>query len=195
MKTFFVVSQPGSREDVDSSKIATTLETIGNKVTTSLVSDKVTVKDDPEKFYKKILNNIKKSECVVVEVTKPNTGIGLIISHAVEQKKPVLIIFDQTRIKTAPLSIIGMAGKNKLVQIAGYNKNNLTEVFNKFFDSIKNLLDTKFILIISPEIDAYLQWASDNRRMHKAQVVRRAVEQVMHEDKEYKKHSNSLKKF
>jgi hypothetical protein len=30
--------------------------------------------------------------------------------------------------------------------------------------------------------------------MHKAQVVRRAVEVVMNEDKEYKKHSSQAKK-
>jgi hypothetical protein len=47
-------------------------------------------------------------------------------------------------------------------------------------------LDSKFILIISPEMDRYLNWASKVKRTHKAQVVRAALEVMIKKDKEYK---------
>jgi len=43
----------------------------------------------------------------------------------------------------------------------------------------------KFILIITPEIDRYLEWSSIERRMHKSQVVRAAIEKVIKRDGEY----------
>jgi len=48
-----------------------------------------------------------------------------------------------------------------------------------------NKIDSKFILIISPEIERYLQWASKTKRMHKAQIVRLALEASIKKDKEY----------
>jgi hypothetical protein len=43
----------------------------------------------------------------------------------------------------------------------------------------------KFIFIISPEIDKYLEWVSNERRMHKSQIVREAIENQANKDKEY----------
>lgn len=194
MKIFFIVSQDGSKDEVEPTKIAATLEAQGNKVTIATISEKETGKEDPDKTFQKNINNLKKADFVVVESTKANAGVGFLISAAVAEKKPVLALFDQTKTNSAATSLLGFAAKNKLLAVRGYNKTNLETVFSEFVNEIRKVLDTKFILIISPEIDAYLQWASDNRRMHKAQVVRRAVEQVMNDDKEYKKFANSLKR-
>lgn len=195
MKIFFIVSQDGNKDEVDSEKIATTLEAQGNKVIVSVINEKESsTNEDPEKVYQKNLNNLKKADFVVVECTKSNAGVGFLISAAINEKKPVLALFEQTKTNIAPATLTGFAAKNKLLAVRGYTKTNLVSVFTDFVGEIRKILDTKFILIISPEIDCYLQWASDNRRMHKAQVVRRAVEQVMNEDKEYKKFANALKR-
>lgn len=195
MKIFFIVSQDGTKDEVDSDKIAATLEAQGNKVTISKINEKVAgTKDDPVKAYQKNINNVKKADFVIVECSKSNAGLGLLISAAVNEKKPVLALFDQTKVNSAPATIAGFAAKNKLLAVRGYSKTNLETVFSEFVNEVKKVLDTKFILIISPEIDTYLQWASDNRRMHKAQVVRRAVEQVMNDDKEFKKYANAMKR-
>ncbi len=45
--------------------------------------------------------------------------------------------------------------------------------------------DPKFILIISPEIDEYLEWVSQKRKMHKAQFVRESIKAKMLKDQEY----------
>lgn len=195
MKIFFIVSQDGTKDEVDSQKIATTLEAQGNKVTVSTINEITTAsKEDPEKAYIKNINNIKKADFVIVECTKSNAGVGFLISAAVNEKKPVLALFDQNKTNSAPATIAGFAAKNKLLAVRGYNETNLETVFSEFVNEVKKVLDTKFILIISPEIDTYLQWAADNRRMHKAQVVRRAVEQVMNDDKEFKKFANLMKR-
>ncbi|KXK09749.1 MAG: hypothetical protein UZ20_WS6002000317 [candidate division WS6 bacterium OLB21] len=86
-----------------------------------------------------------------------------------------------------PSNIIKASASSKLLTFAEYKDNTTIEKATvDFVYSVKSMLDTKFILIISPEIERYLEWVSDNRRMHKAQVVRRAVEDTMEKDKEYK---------
>jgi hypothetical protein len=65
MKIFFIVSQDGTKDEVDSDKIAATLEAQGNKVILSKINEKVAgAKDDPVKAFQKNINNIKKADFV-----------------------------------------------------------------------------------------------------------------------------------
>ncbi len=195
MKIFLIVSQDGGTSKNDPKIIASFLESQGNKVSISMITDESTTgQEDPVKSYQKNLNLIKKCDFIVAESTYATSGLGFLLSAAVNEKKPVLALNNETVNKLPSSQLMGFAAKNKLVSVRNYQKNNLEKVFVTFFGEVRKILDTKFILIISPEIDGYLQWASENRRMHKAQVVRRAVEKVMNDDKEYKKFTNSLKR-
>ncbi|MBL8015571.1 MAG: hypothetical protein JNK26_05295, partial [Candidatus Doudnabacteria bacterium] len=76
---------------------------------------------------------------------------------------------------------------SKIFKLAKYSKvEEANNEIDQFLKEARDMIDTKFILIISPEIDKYLQWSSEERRMHKAQIVRNAVEDTMNKDKEYK---------
>jgi nucleoside 2-deoxyribosyltransferase len=195
MKIFLIVSRDGGTSKIEPKSIASILENQGNKVIISVVTDSaITGQEDPVKAYQKNLNQIKKCDFVVAESTASTSGLGFLLSAAVAEKKPVLALNNESVSKLPASQLMGFAAKNKLVSVRNYQKSTLDAVFTEFFGEVRKILDTKFILIISPEIDGYLQWASDNRRMHKAQVVRRAVEKVMNDDKEYKKFVNSLKR-
>lgn len=50
---------------------------------------------------------------------------------------------------------------------------------------LEKVAEIKFILILPPTIDKYLAWATSEHRMHKAQLVRGAIEETMLKDKEY----------
>lgn len=67
-----------------------------------------------------------------------------------------------------------------------YNAKNIIETINEATKEAISKLDSKFILIISPEMDRYLNWASKVKRTHKAQLVRSALEALIKKDKEYK---------
>lgn len=179
---------------MDPRKLISVLEAQGNKVTAAYVNENAKDQETPEKAFQKSMTALKKADFVVAECTNSNAGQGFLIAAALNEKKPVLALFDQSRSNSAPAMLSGYAARNRSLAVRGYTKETLSSVINEFFAEVRKVLDTKFILIISPEIDSYLQWASDNRRMHKAQVVRRAVEQVMNDDKEYKKHVNALKR-
>lgn len=192
MKVLFVYSPTDPKLNKNYNLITTTLENAGNKVITSKLNVGLAM-DEASKSYHKLIASLKKIDILVVESSIPSNGIGFLVATALNEKKPVLAL-SESKNKKANEAFWYYAQKNKLLNFTAYTLKDLENIINEYVNKVKKLIDTKFILIISPEIDTYLQWASDNRRMHKAQVVRRAVEEVMRNDKEFKKYTTSLKK-
>jgi nucleoside 2-deoxyribosyltransferase len=139
--------------------------------------------------FKRNTEFIKNADLVVAEVSLTDSGVGYEISYALNLKKPVLALYNEDSIEpTAPPIAVG---KNKLLTFKKYKESDVEKIIARYMQDVRKQMDTKFILIISPEIDRYLEWASEFRRMHKAQVVRESVEAVMKKDKEYKAYLNS----
>lgn len=139
-----------------------------------------------DKIYSEAIKRIKNSDVLITEASYfLSPGVGFEVGYALHEKKPVLVLINDK--SDVVLSEVIEGNPSKLLTNKKYsNQEKLREIIKKFLVSSKNILDTKFILIISPEIDRYLEWASENKRMHKAQIVRNAVEDMMKKDKEYK---------
>ena len=183
MKAFLLGDKrnPESKENIN--LIKTTLEKDGVKVDSSVFEN--TIDEDSkhlDHIYTDRTKSIKYCDFVVAESTYYSSGNGFLISYALSEKKPVLVLSKPGKIS----SIILKSVKNKLLTYKEYTPETIHKHLASYLSQVRKVIDTKFILIISPEIDRYLQWASENRRMHKAQVVRLALEDVMEKDKEYK---------
>lgn len=149
------------------------------------------VDDTIDKVYSEATKKIKKSDVVIAEASYfLSPGLGFELGFALHEKKPVLVLVNKKSDVVMSEVIEGNPSR-----YFSYEKYNSTEDLEKkvkdFLKDAKEKLDTKFILIISPEIDRYLEWASDFKRMHKAQIVRNAVEKDMEDDKEYKRSQES----
>lgn len=135
-----------------------------------------------EGYSTKIDKVIRESDIVIAEVSNPDLKVGIEISKALSERKVVLALYkDKT---SASIDAI-TTNDAKTLLVKKYSTANIDKVIASSIDEAKGKLDTKFILIISSEIDRYLDWSSQHRRMHKAQVVRTAVEALMKKDKEY----------
>lgn len=133
--------------------------------------------------YKKLEKYMKNCDVLIADISLPDIGTGYEISQAISLRKPVLALnFEYSDFH--PIARI-KGNKNKYLQYREYNEESLETTVKGFIEDAKDKLDTKFILIISSEIDKYLEWASKNKRMHKAQTVRIAVEKMMAKDKDY----------
>ncbi len=185
MKIFFISDRKDLKHKTECETIISTLSANGNQVDRSHFN-RTSEQDSNnfEKAYKDNLKSIKECEVLVAEVTNLSSGIGFLISTAMGQKKPVLALFNKNSDNKPSTTLRGST--NRLMNFKYYTSANLQDVIKEFLVKVKKELDTKFILIISPEIDRYLEWASEFRRMHKAQVVRESVEAVIKKDKEYK---------
>ncbi len=186
MKAFFIADRRVKEKTALYNTIIKDLEKHGMKVDKSWIN-RSSEEDshDFENAYVRNMKSIKDNDVIVAEVTELTTGVGFLISTALNQKKPVLALFNKTS-KDVPSTTL-KGSNNKLLLFSEYLPNELDARIKEFTSRVKEMLDTKFILIISSEIERYLEWASDFRRMHKAQIVRAAIEEMMDKDKEYKK--------
>lgn len=139
--------------------------------------------EDIKKVYKELDSYLKQADLYVAEISLPSVGIGYEISQAIANRKPVLALsYKDTKFQ--PLATIE-GNKSRYLQHQVYNEANIKQVIRDFIQEAKQKLDTKFILIIPAEIDKYLEWASDYKRMHKAQLVRQAIEKFMEKDSDW----------
>lgn len=136
------------------------------------------------KAYNDLSKFLKQADIFIADISESSVGIGYEIAQALSLKKPALVLKHKDA-KFEPLATLE-GNKSKLLQYEQYEKTEIAKIINTFVKESKSKLDTKFILIISPEIDRYLEWAAEHRRMHKAQIVRQAVEDMMRKDKDYK---------
>jgi nucleoside 2-deoxyribosyltransferase len=185
MKAFFIGDRKDKSRSDEYQLIIDEFESQGTKVDrTHFVRTSEIDSKNVEEAYLTYMKSIKSNDIVIAEVTEMSSGIGFMIATALDQKKPVIALFDKNSKLDPSKTLTGST--NKLLSFCKYDKENLSKVIKDFQKKANDVIDTKFILIISPEIDRYLTWVSDNRRMHKAQVVRLALEDVMEKDKEYK---------
>lgn len=146
------------------------LKRLGHNVS---VSDKISEKND---------KLIKDCDLLVIDISDLSYRQGFEIARAIDEKKVVIALELDSSNNSKDLP------KNKSLIVKKYSKENASTVLEKAIKEAESKLDSKFILIISPEIDRYLEWAAQNKRMHKAQLVRNAVEQQMKKDKEYREY-------
>ena len=140
------------------------------------------------KTYKRNIKAIKKCDFMIVETSNPVGSVGFLIATALEHKKPVLAIYSKDYAKDISTTLKAKSNETKLLRYKEYSLKNLSRLITDYTKTVKRLLDTKFILIIPPEIDRYLEWASKEKRMHKAQLVREAIEKMMKRDKDWKEY-------
>ncbi|MFW5702895.1 MAG: hypothetical protein ACOCXP_02925 [Candidatus Dojkabacteria bacterium] len=145
-------------------------------------------KEEIVKALRKGDKELKESDVAIIDGTLSTSEIGFALSKAISEKKPVLLL-EQNGISEKDKLSFGLveAGNYRQVTKAQYRSiEEVTKHIDSFLEDAKGKIDTKFILILPPEIDRYLNWAAELRRMHKAQVVRRAIEQVMQKDRDWK---------
>ncbi|GAB4283941.1 MAG: hypothetical protein Kow0081_0820 [Candidatus Dojkabacteria bacterium] len=178
-----------NKEDEKNSKAFQRILDVYKKQGHNLKSDRDMIKPiakDIEALRKarsKIVKAIRESDIVVADITNADAKVGFDIAQALSEKKVVIAFQDESE-KNFISAIHGNKEKNMI--LATFNENNLEEVAKDAVEEAKRRMDSKFILIISPEIDRYLDWASQTKRMHKAQIVRNSIENTMKRDKDYK---------
>lgn len=149
---------------------------------------------DTKKAIKTIKYNekaLRDADVFIADMTKSSAGLGFQIALATSEKKPTLVLRHVEDTKPTSQNSITSGAHRNITYTDYKNTEEITKSVDLFLEDAKQKIDTKFILIIPPEIDKYLNWASDFRRLHKAQVVRQAIEKEMSKDKDWKSYLRS----
>jgi hypothetical protein len=139
--------------------------------------------NDTQSVYKRFDKFLRNAEVFITDISEPSVNSGYEISEALTQRKPVLVLRNQkSDLQILPL-ILG--NKSPYLKYKTYEERNLQTILKKFLDSAEDKIDTKFILIIPPPIDRYLEWNARERSVPKAEVTREAIDRAMNNDKTY----------
>lgn len=141
-----------------------------------------------EKYQKKLEKAVRDTDIVISDVTNADAKLGFDIANSLSEKKIVIALHNGKGDSTDILPIDGT--DSRILIVRKYTEKDINEIVTDAIEEAKSKLDTKFILIISPEIDRYLDWASNTKRMHKAQIVRNSIEAAMKKDREFKNYLN-----
>lgn len=191
MKVFFASSSQFENEHTDTYKKI--LNYIGFKVGQKNLRTHVKLNDSDQKDLNKTTKavltdekSIRESDAFIVDNTASSGAVGFLTAIALNEKKPILVIRSKKagdKLVPGPLT----SGAHKTITYREYEtEEDITKFIDAFIEDASQKIDSKFILILPREIDKYLNWTADFRRMHKAQVVREALEIQMKKDKDWK---------
>jgi len=174
------------------SQIKTFLTNQGHSFTTrQRMTDFNTINfENAKKAFAVNVKAIKAADIVIAECSYHSNGLGFDVSIALEEKKPVIALYNMTHdrenprhIQNVPTSLKGNTSRYLLLK--EYDSRNLEKTLGMSLKDARGLVDTKFILIIQPFIDRYLEWNSREKGFAKAEVTRQAIERMMLADESY----------
>lgn len=165
--------------------ITNQLDRLGINISINKRTDKADEKSKKD-YYKKVTRSIKTSDFVIAEGSNPSISLGFEISYAITEKKPVLLLVSEESKEETIDDYLLHGATTKYLKIKKYKKTDDINLAIKYFLSdIKDIIDTKFILIIPAFIDKYLEWNVRYRGLSKAEVTRKSIEKAMALDDSY----------
>jgi 2'-deoxynucleoside 5'-phosphate N-hydrolase len=186
MKIHFVGSLAGNKDNYR--MIINTIKKLGYEVVTEHSISRVLddIKDeepeDSRNYVKKMMNWIKKSDIVIVEVTQPEVGSGYELALGLQNEKPVIAMYTDGK---DPKVLVGQGEISEKVQVVEYDADDIREVLAMAIDMAKDQQDVRFNFFVSPKIVRFLDWISKKKKMPRAVYLRRLIEKDMEKNKEY----------
>lgn len=136
-------------------------------------------------------NLLDKMDAFVIEATQPDPEVGYLLAYAMSQKKPVLyLVLKGTkiggRLRQLPDHVV----------IKEYTEESVVEELMEFLRHLEQGWEDasptiKFTLRITPQIERYLNWKANRKKITKADYLRDAiVAELLEKDEQYKKYLN-----
>lgn len=170
-----------------------TRDWIDNAVATLGDYKKGKIKIDRVEIYNKAVESILASDVVIIEGTVSSFSIGHQMTLALSKNKPTLVLFyndgSDKKNKLQNSFINGI--KSPLLTIARYSsKEDIQRTLTSFL-SQSTSPTVKFNIVLSREIENYLDWASFYYKMNKSEFIRDIIAKHMSKDDfNYQKYIN-----
>ena len=171
-----------------------TRDWIENAVSTLDAYEKGKFKVDTVDIYNKAVQSILASDVVIIEGTVSSFSIGHQVTLALSKNKPTLVLLynDDSAKKNKLQSSFILGIKSPLLSVAKYSsKEDLKRILANFLNkSTSN--SVKFNIVLSKEIENYLDWASFYHKVNKSEFIREIIAKHMKDnDTDYQKYISS----
>jgi hypothetical protein len=184
MKVFFIGSP--RHNWIEQQRIYTLLKSLKLKHT-CLFTENI----DPEEFYrntteelwadryKSRLKEISVADFCVFEASTPSHAIGQLVQEALGREKPVIVLHTKDYV---PHFLSGTVGKEKRLQLLEYSESNLSAVLEYAIGVVKELLEIRFTMLMSAEINTYLERKAKEFHLSRSEYIRGLVRKDMEQE-------------
>lgn len=179
MKVYFTASITGKNHYLPNYlKIVRHLESKGHSVQAHHILDstetqmRLETKEERLKFHRQLTTWIQNSDFMIVEASFPSISVGYEISLALQNRKPVLILYSDG---DAP-NLFASFSDEKLV-CEKYTTETVTEIIDDFLCYASGACDTRFTFFITPAIAAFLENISRTEKIPKSVYLRKLIEE------------------
>src|SRR3989338_10054560 len=199
MKIHFAcsTSELGKHKD-NYRKICSLIKSMGHVITRDSLEEAIKIVEnksinslDRESVYNKVVSSILASDVLVVEGTIASFSVGHQVTLALSKNKPVLFLVTKKQInkkndKAKNSFLTGLT--STLLKVVEYNDSNLADILNDFLNNNGNRAVVKFNIVLTKEIENYLDWASFTHKINRSEFIRGLILKHMRdEDKHYYK--------
>ena len=121
--------------------------------------------------YRKTMKAVKDADMIVVDVSVASMSMGYIVDRANEYSKPVIILHTKGN---EPFFFSGI--QDDRVQIVEYGADNAKEVLKSALDYAKELLQTRFTMLMPAELMKFLDKIAGKVGTSKSEYIRKLIE-------------------
>ena len=125
--------------------------------------------------YKKITNDIRRSDAMIIEATYPSIGLGHTMAIALQNHKNVLVLYQNP---STPHGLL-IGHPDRLLSVHVYEKGNVNDLKKQLSAFLvrteKRLLKIRFNLMIDTEQERYLENVSKTQKITKSEYIRRLL--------------------
>jgi hypothetical protein len=178
MKVYFTASITGKTQYLKNYlAIVRHLESKGHTVQAHHILDRtesemrIQTKEDRLKFHKQLIAWIQQADCMIVEASFPSISVGYEISLALQNRKPVLILYSEG---DAP-NLFASYNDEKLI-CEKYSLETVNGIIDDFTSFASGAADTRFTFFITPKIAAFLDKISVDKKIPKSVYLRKLIE-------------------
>jgi hypothetical protein len=139
--------------------------------------------DKKVKFHKNVIDQVKKSDLVVAEITSQSLSVGFLISMALDLSKPTILLY---RGSSKPNIVSTLEESDKLFVRSYSEQSEIEKILNDCLNLAKGKSDVRFNFFVSPKILNYLDWIAQKRMIPRSVFLRNLIEREMKKDKEFK---------
>lgn len=157
-----------------------------------LVEQKAVSTLDREEVYNSVVGSILASDVVVIEGTVTSFSVGHQVTLGLSKNKPTLFLIRKDLKgkkggKTKDSFLSGLT--SPLLKVVEYDTSNLADILNDFLNNNGGRPVVKFNIVLTKEIENYLDWASFTYKINRSEFIRNLILRHMRdEDKQYRKY-------
>lgn len=200
MKVYFVCSTAELKKyRINYLTICRHIKELGHTITRDWLDEAIgfyergNIEIDREDIYQKAISAILSSDAVVIEGTVSSFSVGHQLTIALTKNKPILFLRCKSEGREYFKNSFIDGIKSPHITKTDYTLNNIKEKLEDFFHRNRGGNAVKFNIVLTQEIDNYLEWASFTHRINKSELIRRLIQKHMHHgDAKYKKYLEQL---